>query len=111
MIRVVIADDHAIVREGLKRIINEFDGIEVVGETGNGAEVTGTCNDPESIRKVASEGDVRPFSIFDSIPGERPACLASSITVISSFRRKARTSRPIAASRVKSRVLETPCGF
>lgn len=43
MIRVVIADDHAILREGLKRIIAEFDGVEVVGEVGDGDEVMGVC--------------------------------------------------------------------
>jgi len=43
MIRVVIADDHAIVREGLKRIIAEFDGVQVVGETDNGGDVIDAC--------------------------------------------------------------------
>jgi len=43
MIRVLVADDHAIVREGLKRIIAEFDGVEVVGETDNGGDVIGAC--------------------------------------------------------------------
>jgi len=43
MIRVVVADDHAIVREGLKRVIAEFEGIEVVGEVGDGDEVVGVC--------------------------------------------------------------------
>ena len=32
MIRVVLADDHALVREGLKRIVAEVDGLRVVGE-------------------------------------------------------------------------------
>ncbi len=43
MIRVVVADDHAIVREGLKRIIAEFEGVEVVGEIGDGDEVVSAC--------------------------------------------------------------------
>ncbi|MBF0380470.1 MAG: response regulator transcription factor [Magnetococcales bacterium] len=38
MIRVFIADDHAIVRDGLKRILSEESGMEVVGEAGNGKE-------------------------------------------------------------------------
>lgn len=37
--RVVIADDHAIVREGLRRILEGQDGIEVAGEAVNGHEV------------------------------------------------------------------------
>lgn len=39
MIRIVIADDHAIVREGLKRIVSSMEDVEVAGEAGNGTEV------------------------------------------------------------------------
>jgi len=39
MIRVLIADDHAVVREGLKRIVAENADMEVAGEAGNGHEV------------------------------------------------------------------------
>lgn len=39
MIRIVIADDHAIVREGLKRIITSADDMTVVGEAADGSEV------------------------------------------------------------------------
>ena len=39
MIRLLIADDHAVVREGLKRIVAENADMEVAGEAGNGHEV------------------------------------------------------------------------
>ncbi len=39
MIRIVIADDHAIVREGLKRIVSSVNDMEVTGEAANGTEV------------------------------------------------------------------------
>lgn len=39
MIRLMIADDHAIVRSGLKQIFALVPDFEVVGEAGNGAEV------------------------------------------------------------------------
>ena len=39
MIKIVIADDHAIVREGLKRIVSAAEGMEVVGEASDGIEV------------------------------------------------------------------------
>ncbi len=39
MIRIVIADDHAIVREGLKRIVSEAQDMKVVGEAADGTEV------------------------------------------------------------------------
>ncbi len=39
MIRLAIADDHPIVREGLRRIASEDEGISVVGEASTGAEL------------------------------------------------------------------------
>jgi len=39
MIRVLIADDHAVVREGLKRIVADTADVTVAGEAGNGHEV------------------------------------------------------------------------
>ncbi|MDO9260210.1 MAG: response regulator, partial [Polaromonas sp.] len=35
----MIADDHAIVREGLKRIVSSADDLQVVAEAANGTEV------------------------------------------------------------------------
>lgn len=39
MIRILIADDHAIVREGLKQIVAESSDMAVAGEAANGQEV------------------------------------------------------------------------
>jgi DNA-binding NarL/FixJ family response regulator len=39
MIRIVIADDHAIVREGLKRIVSSAGDFELVAEAADGTEV------------------------------------------------------------------------
>ena len=39
MVRVLIADDHPIVRTGLKQILAEEPDVEVVGEAENGPEV------------------------------------------------------------------------
>lgn len=38
MIRVILVDDHALVRQGFRRILEEEDGIAVVGEAGNAQE-------------------------------------------------------------------------
>ena len=38
MIRLLIADDHAIVRQGLKQIVSEFPGMTVAGEAASGEE-------------------------------------------------------------------------
>lgn len=37
--RVVLADDHALVRAGIRKLLESLDRIDVVGETGDGAEV------------------------------------------------------------------------
>jgi DNA-binding NarL/FixJ family response regulator len=37
-VRVVLADDHALVREGLRHVLDAEPGIEVVGEAANGAD-------------------------------------------------------------------------
>lgn len=39
MIRIVIADDHPIVRDGLRKLLKLEDDFEVVGEAGDGREV------------------------------------------------------------------------
>ncbi len=39
MISILIADDHAIVRQGLRKIIDDDDEMKVVGEASNGAEL------------------------------------------------------------------------
>src|SRR6201991_3269610 len=39
MVRIVIADDHPIVRDGLKKLLLLEDDFEVVGEAGDGREV------------------------------------------------------------------------
>jgi len=38
MIRVLIVDDHAMVRRGIEALLQEVDDIQVVGETDNGLE-------------------------------------------------------------------------
>src|SRR2546429_5344851 len=38
-IKVAIADDHSLVRQGLRRYLDMADGIEVVGEASNGREL------------------------------------------------------------------------
>ncbi len=39
MLRILIADDHAIVRQGLKQIVTETPDMIVAGEASNGQEL------------------------------------------------------------------------
>ena len=45
MIRVVLADDHAIVRQGLRTLLQPDQGYEVVGEAGDGLTALALIND------------------------------------------------------------------
>lgn len=42
MIRVVLVDDHAVVRRGIRQILSDSDNIEVVGEASNAGEMMQT---------------------------------------------------------------------
>ena len=44
MIRLLIADDHTIVREGLKQVLRDYSDIQVIGEAKNGNEVLSMCD-------------------------------------------------------------------
>lgn len=43
-IKVLLADDHQLFREGLKRILNMEEDIEIIGECGDGIQVLEFCN-------------------------------------------------------------------
>jgi len=49
-IKVIIADDHAITRSGIRTILSIYDDIELIGEASNGKEVVSKCE--ESIPDV-----------------------------------------------------------
>src|SRR5689334_3903677 len=49
MIRIIIADDHILIRQGLKKLLKEANDIEVVAECGDGAAAL------ELIRKHAPD--------------------------------------------------------
>ena len=45
MIRVVIVDDHAVVRHGLTQLLSTFADVELVGEAGDGQGAIAVCED------------------------------------------------------------------
>ena len=57
MIRVVVADDHTIVREGLKQLLTAAGDLAVVGEAQNGREVL------ERVRAIESDVLLRDMSM------------------------------------------------
>lgn len=60
MIQVAIADDHKIFREGLRRILESKEDIEVVGEAGDG---------PQTLQLVRSCEDLDVLVLDISMPG------------------------------------------
>ncbi|SEM20652.1 DNA-binding response regulator, NarL/FixJ family, contains REC and HTH domains [Syntrophus gentianae] len=59
MIKILVADDHTIVREGLKQIVGEVDDMAVADEAGNGQE---------ALAKIR-EGDYDVVLLDISMPG------------------------------------------
>ncbi len=43
MIRVLLADDHGVIRDGLDRLISALDGVELAGVAADGAEAVAQC--------------------------------------------------------------------
>ena len=84
MIRLLIADDHAVVREGLERLVATFDGVELVGAAANGQEAVDRCR--------AAEPDVVLMDIempvLDGIAATRAIAAAQpdvAVVVLTSF--------------------------
>ena len=46
-IRVVVADDHLVVRQGIRLVLDDVKGLEVVAETGNGDEAVALATEHE----------------------------------------------------------------
>lgn len=47
-VKLILADDHQLFREGLKRIINMEDDMEVIGEASDGIQIVELCNELQS---------------------------------------------------------------
>src|SRR5215210_1256639 len=62
------------------------------------SDVTGTCRARDRDCSEDNDGEVAPFSIFESMPADICAAFANSLIVMLSFSRKRLTSRPIDSS-------------
>ena len=83
-IRVVVADDHPIVRQGLRLLLSVAPGFEVVGEATNGSEAVALV--------AAARPDVVVLDLvmpgmsgLEAIPAIKCACPASHILILTSF--------------------------
>jgi two-component system, NarL family, response regulator DevR len=85
--RVLIVDDHAIVRRGLRSILELEPDIAVVGEAGGPAEALGTLErtQPEVVLldlKLSPDGDADGLAVCSQILERRPG---TGVVVLSTF--------------------------
>ena len=79
MIRVVLADDHPVVREGLRGMLNAEPDISVVGEAGSGAEAVTLA---ESLRPGVILMDLRMPDVDGVTATERILARAPATRII-----------------------------
>jgi DNA-binding NarL/FixJ family response regulator len=84
MIRVVIADDHAVVRQGLRTFLDLQDDIEVVAEAGDGAEAL-TAAEEHAPDVVLIDLVMPNVDGIEAIRGLRERVPAARAIVLSSF--------------------------
>ena len=82
-IRVLLGDDHTLVREGLRRYIESTDGIEVLGEASTGAEMVALAGEIEpdivvlDIRMPEMDGIEAARRLSEQVPETRVVMLTA----------------------------------
>ena len=73
-LRVVIADDHALVRAGLQALLSQLEGVEVVGEAGDGHEVLRVVaeRNPEILLLDIGLPGLNGLEVADRLATEQP---------------------------------------
>jgi DNA-binding NarL/FixJ family response regulator len=84
VIRIAIADDHAVVRTGLAQLVDTFDGVELVGAATNGEEAVRVA------RELAPDVVLMDLEmpVLDGIEATRrikDACPQTAVVVLTSF--------------------------
>lgn len=82
MIRIMIADDHAIVREGLKRIIEEDRELELVAEASNGHQALRLARDTQP-QVILLDISMPERSGLDALADIRKACPGVRVLILS----------------------------
>jgi DNA-binding NarL/FixJ family response regulator len=84
VIRVVIADDHAVVRTGLAQLVDTFEGVELVGAATNGEEAVALVHEraPDVVLMDLEMPVLDGIEATRRIKGERPEV---AVVVLTSF--------------------------
>ena len=80
MIRLLIADDHAVVRSGLRHLVGTFEDVELVGAAGDGEEAVRLCAERRAevvlmdLAMPVLDGIEATRRIAEARPGLRSSC-------------------------------------
>ncbi len=82
-IRVLIADDHALVRAGIRALVERIDGVVVVGEAGKGSEALELVRQlsPDLILLDITMPDGNGFEVLDQVTKLYPEIRVIVLTV------------------------------
>ncbi|MBK8988294.1 MAG: response regulator transcription factor [Chloroflexi bacterium] len=98
-IKVMIVDDHAIVREGLTMLLNEETGVQVIGEARNGAEALAHLDhlQPDVVLMDLMMPEMDGIAATAAIRQKFPAC---QVLVLTSFAEDQRVPDAIQAGAI-----------
>jgi DNA-binding NarL/FixJ family response regulator len=99
VIRVVIADDHRVVRVGLEQLLSTFDDIQAVGFAEGGEEAIALCMalDPDVLLLDLSMPDVDGIEVTDQLRDTAPR---TRVVVFTSFSDSERIVRALDAGAI-----------
>ena len=82
-IRVLIADDHALVRAGIRALVERIDGVVVLGEAGKGSEALDLVRElsPDLILLDITMPDGNGFEVLDQVTKLYPEIRVIVLTV------------------------------
>jgi len=82
-LRILVADDHKVVRDGLRLLIDEQRDMRVVGEAGNGKEALRQAHDlkPDVVVMDLSMPELNGLQATERLRAERPGVKVVALTV------------------------------
>jgi len=96
MYNIILAEDHVLVREGIKKIIEGIPGLEVVGEVGDGAELLELLPG-QAVDMVILDISMPSLSGIEATRGIKQAYPAVKVLILTMHKKKEYLNNAIAA--------------